>query len=260
MKHLFVTALTATLSLTAGQALAQTTPTTPPAATDTAATDTAATPAITPPEGYVEGDVVLTSENLEGATVYDANGDDIGEVHGLVFANGTTSLMEGDAAATAPDAMTPDASKATDAADTTATTGADSTAVTTTTDPASNDAASTTVTATDDAATDSAASTTATDDAATDSAASTDTAAAPAPATTAAVSGDTATADAAAISHAIIDVGGFLGMGEHSVAVPIDDLVIYQKDDDIRIYLPWTREQLEALPEFDENDPASVTQ
>ena len=246
MKHLFVTALTATLSLTAGQALAQTTPTTPPAATDTAATDTTATPAITPPEGYVEGDVVLTSDNLEGATVYDANGDDIGEVHGLVFANGTTSLMEGDAAATAPDAMTPDASKATDAADTTATTGADSTAVTTTTDPASNDAASTTVTATDDAAT--------------DSAASTDTAAAPAPATTAAVSGDTATADAAAISHAIIDVGGFLGMGEHSVAVPIDDLVIYQKDDDIRIYLPWTREQLEALPEFDENDPASVTQ
>lgn len=206
MKHLLVTALTATLGLTAGQALAQTaTATPPPAATDTAVPNAAPAPVITAPEGYVEGDVVLTSDNLEGATVYDAMGDDVGEVHGLVFANGTTSLMKGAAAATAPATLTPDASKATGAAGTTTT-------------------------------------------------------AAPAvPAAPAPVAGSVATGDAAAISHAVIDVGGFLGLGEHSVAVPIGDLVIYQKDDDIRIYLPWTREQLEALPEFDENDPATVT-
>ncbi|MEF9605937.1 photosystem reaction center protein H, partial [Paracoccus sp. PXZ] len=66
--------------------------------------------------------------------------------------------------------------------------------------------------------------------------------------------------DTAEISQAIIDVGGFLGIGAHRVAVPIEDLVVYRSDTDLRIYLPWTREQLEALPEFDEESPAPAMQ
>jgi len=97
--------------------------------------------------------------------------------------------------------------------------------------------------------------------------------------------------DEGAISHAIIDVGGFLGIGQRSVAIPFEDLVIYQAVDiamtdgvvmdgttgvvedgviadgtvtdpnivandgltagDLRIYLPMTEEQLKALPEVD---------
>lgn len=279
MKHLFVTALAATLGMTAAQA--QTT--TAPAATDTTE---AHAMAISAPEGYVEGDVVLTSDNLEGASVLDANGDDIGKIHGFVFASGTSSLMNSTAlAAPGTDStMSPDASKAT------GTTGADSTAtttdhtsgkpesttgvagnatgssdtaatdnnatapdsvsasdatVTTTTDPASGEAASTTLTANPEGASD------------TTAAATTDPTATPPASGTATT--NAGTMESGEISHAIIDVGGFLGIGTHRVAVPVDDLVIYQKDDDIRIYLPWTREQLEALPEFDANDPATVT-
>ena len=93
--------------------------------------------------------------------------------------------------------------------------------------------------------------------------------------------------DQGAITHAIIDVGGFLGMGQRSVAIPFEEMVIYQEVDasltadgviitdtdpsddapvvtdgtvtdpnnlaasDLRIYLPMTEDQLEALPEVD---------
>ena len=54
------------------------------------------------------------------------------------------------------------------------------------------------------------------------------------------------------ITHAIIDVGGFLGMGVHTVAVPVSDLAIYaDSSDNARVYLPWSREQLEALPAYE---------
>lgn len=282
MKHLFVTALAATLGMTAAQA--QTT--TAPAATD--ATEAHAM-AISPPEGYVEGDVVLTSDNLEGASVYDANGDDIGKIHGFVFASGASSLMNS-TALTAPGtdtAMSPDATRATgstDAADTAtttdhtsgkpeSTTGVADQAAANSDTAASNGSATATGSSADGnaAASGDSSSATAPDsvsgekasttltvnkDAASD-AATTDAATTP-PASTGATT-DAGAMENGEISHAIIDVGGFLGIGTHRVAVPVDDLVIYQKDDDIRIYLPWTREQLEALPEFDENDPATVT-
>ena len=127
--------------------------------------DTDARLTVSPPEGYAEQDVVLTTDNLEGATVYDVDGDDIGDVHGLIFANGTSTF------------------------------------------------------------------------------------------------GDDAADDAAEISHAILDIGGWLGIGQHRVAIPLSDLVIYVNNDDaedVRIYLPRTLEQLEALPEFDENAPLTV--
>jgi len=50
------------------------------------------------------------------------------------------------------------------------------------------------------------------------------------------------------ISFAIIGVGGFLGLGKHDVAMPMDHLKI----DGDRIVLPGaTREALKALPEFE---------
>lgn len=76
----------------------------------------------------------------------------------------------------------------------------------------------------------------------------------------------TATGEAAAsgqaetigeVSHVVLDIGGFLGIGAHSVAVPVSDLAIYRSDSDTRIYLPWTREQLEAVPEYNEGDPST---
>ncbi|WP_103257582.1 PRC-barrel domain-containing protein [Tabrizicola aquatica] len=76
----------------------------------------------------------------------------------------------------------------------------------------------------------------------------------------------TATGEAAAsgqaetigeVSHVVLDIGGFLGIGAHSVAVPVSDLAIYRSDSDTRIYLPWTREQLEAVPAYNEGDPST---
>jgi sporulation protein YlmC with PRC-barrel domain len=49
------------------------------------------------------------------------------------------------------------------------------------------------------------------------------------------------------LSYAIIGVGGFLGMGTHDVAIPINQ--IKQKDN--KLVLPGaTKEALKALPEF----------
>ena len=47
---------------------------------------------------------------------------------------------------------------------------------------------------------------------------------------------------------ASLDVGGFLGIGERDVAVPVTDLT--PSDDGFTVNL--SREQLEALPEFDD--------
>jgi|SRR5690625_4233785 len=49
------------------------------------------------------------------------------------------------------------------------------------------------------------------------------------------------------VSHAVISVGGFLGMGKHLVAVPFDDLQI---EGDHVVYSTATKDQLEAMPEF----------
>ncbi|SFP48258.1 PRC-barrel domain-containing protein [Tranquillimonas alkanivorans] len=59
--------------------------------------------------------------------------------------------------------------------------------------------------------------------------------------------------DSGAISQAIVDVGGFLGLGEHSVAVDLQELNIQRSEagDDLRVYVGATEEQLEALPEYE---------
>ena len=55
------------------------------------------------------------------------------------------------------------------------------------------------------------------------------------------------------IDRAVIDVGGFLGIGERSVAVTFDELQIIRTDDgsDFRVYIDSTKEALEQQPEYD---------
>ena len=53
------------------------------------------------------------------------------------------------------------------------------------------------------------------------------------------------------LDEAIIDVGGFLGLGEKPVAVPFDNLQILRSDNDVRIYIDATQEQLEGLPDYE---------
>ncbi|RHZ98256.1 PRC-barrel domain containing protein [Cereibacter sphaeroides] len=54
------------------------------------------------------------------------------------------------------------------------------------------------------------------------------------------------------VEQVIFDVGGFLGIGARNVAVPFEDLKIYTNEDqsDVRVYVPMSREELEALPEY----------
>ena len=54
-------------------------------------------------------------------------------------------------------------------------------------------------------------------------------------------------------SQAIIDVGGFLGMGEKPVALNIADIDILRNEagDDVRVYVSKTKQDLEAMPKFE---------
>jgi len=53
------------------------------------------------------------------------------------------------------------------------------------------------------------------------------------------------------ITAAIIGVGGFLGLGEHDVAIPYDQFQITQdQDGEARLVVSMTEEQLENAPEF----------
>jgi len=55
---------------------------------------------------------------------------------------------------------------------------------------------------------------------------------------------------------AIIDVGGFIGIGEKPVAVPMGELkIMREKDgDDLRVYIDATEERLEGMPEYEDRD------
>lgn len=55
------------------------------------------------------------------------------------------------------------------------------------------------------------------------------------------------------IDRAVIDVGGFLGIGERHVAVTFDELQVVRAEDggDLRIYIDSTQEALEQQPEYD---------
>jgi len=55
------------------------------------------------------------------------------------------------------------------------------------------------------------------------------------------------------ISQAIVDVGGFLGMGARPVSMKFDDLTVLREDGghDLRVYIDATKAQLEAMPRHD---------
>ena len=52
------------------------------------------------------------------------------------------------------------------------------------------------------------------------------------------------------VTDVVLDVGGFLGMGAKSVAIPMDRLTVAQADGGgVRIWVDMTKAELEALPE-----------
>lgn len=55
------------------------------------------------------------------------------------------------------------------------------------------------------------------------------------------------------ISNVVLDVGGFLGMGEKHVSMPFDKLNLQQEDggDDLRVYVSATKEELEAMEDHE---------
>ena len=56
-----------------------------------------------------------------------------------------------------------------------------------------------------------------------------------------------------ALSALVLDIGGFLGLGEHTITVAPDQ-VMYMRDpgvlSDVRVYINATKEQLEAIPSY----------
>lgn len=59
--------------------------------------------------------------------------------------------------------------------------------------------------------------------------------------------------DTGEITHAVMDVGGFVGMGTHTVAIETDDLDILWNDEDgnVRVQVTMTQEEMESLPEYE---------
>jgi len=55
------------------------------------------------------------------------------------------------------------------------------------------------------------------------------------------------------ITDAVIDVGGFLGMGAHSVSIPFGKLTVLRETDgsDLRVHLDTTKDKLKAMPPQD---------
>ena len=52
------------------------------------------------------------------------------------------------------------------------------------------------------------------------------------------------------INEAVIDVGGFLGIGAHSVLLPFSDLTVLRATNgtNLRVHLDTTKERLKAMP------------
>jgi len=63
---------------------------------------------------------------------------------------------------------------------------------------------------------------------------------------------DAVLAQDGAFSYLVVDVGGFLGIGQHRVALEAMDVELFhnQQDDSMRVHVPMTQEQLESLPEY----------
>ncbi|OIQ33498.1 MAG: photosystem reaction center subunit H [Alphaproteobacteria bacterium MedPE-SWcel] len=59
--------------------------------------------------------------------------------------------------------------------------------------------------------------------------------------------------DKGQITHAIIDVGGFLGLGEKPVKLDLNEIDILHETagDDVRVYVPMAEDKLDAMPAYE---------
>ena len=65
--------------------------------------------------------------------------------------------------------------------------------------------------------------------------------------------GDVLLTQDGAVDAIVVDVGGFLGMGAHEVALGMDDIDLMTDDQgNLYAYTPYTQEQLEGSPEYDQ--------
>ncbi len=64
--------------------------------------------------------------------------------------------------------------------------------------------------------------------------------------------GELILADDGQVKEIVLDVGGFLGMGEKPVALKLDQVDILRQTDgsDVRVYVPMTKAELEAMPDY----------
>lgn len=63
---------------------------------------------------------------------------------------------------------------------------------------------------------------------------------------------DVVIGDDGTMTHVIMDVGGFLGLASHTIALELADVDIMwnDQDGDVRVSVPMTQEQLESVPEY----------
>ena len=59
--------------------------------------------------------------------------------------------------------------------------------------------------------------------------------------------------DSGKITDVLADIGGFLGLGEHTVKLSFEELQLIRNEDgsDLRVYVDSTEEKLETLPEYE---------
>lgn len=59
--------------------------------------------------------------------------------------------------------------------------------------------------------------------------------------------------DEGKVKSAVIDVGGFLGLGEKPVELDLSKIDILRADDgsDLRVYIPMTEDELKAMPDYE---------
>lgn len=245
MKRLILTtALVAAFA--PAQALAQTAD---PATTEPAAPGSGM---VTPPEGFQMVDTMLSAADLLGQPVHDANGESIGDLSDLVF-----SIADG-AVGTEADMLEETSDPGAAGTDAGSDTGNSETGTGSTGDTETSSGEATTGMTEGPSGASQPASQASSE-------ATTETDSDPEAAdgqTPPAEAEDERTAtnmtSAGQVSHAVIDIGGFLGVGEHSVAIPVTDLAIYRNGSDTRVYLPWSREQLEAVPAYNSADPTTL--
>jgi hypothetical protein len=49
----------------------------------------------------------------------------------------------------------------------------------------------------------------------------------------------------------VLEIGGFLGLGEREIALPVGALSYLQGEDGVRAYIDASQEMLESMPEYD---------